>query len=141
MNLFACFFYKNLLTCWFQNPRRKKMAHSHKKISGCSHSSRFYTCLITDLLQIEVVRKLLGDQLAGYRGMAVFPQQYICIWAYIFKSSQTLNRSCLSPTFVKIFFPIEHMKFKGPSIRIYFNMICYQFLKSVIKIYCCRVYH
>ena len=66
----------------FYNPRRRKMARSNEKAGGCSRSSCPFTCLMIDhtTAQIEVVRKSLYA-VASYRGITIFTQQYICIWA------------------------------------------------------------
>ena len=52
--------------------------------------------------QLEMVRK---QHVASYRGMTVFTQQYICIWAYICQNrhlilSAYLSFNCLSLTLV-----------------------------------------
>ena len=62
----------------------------------------------------------VGEKVASYRGMAAFQQQYIdAVSGPIFvKLANDFNMSCLSPTFVKkIFFPLEHITGKGPSIK------------------------
>ena len=64
---------------------------------------------------IEVVSKM-----ARSRTMTVFPQQYTYASGPIFvKLANDFNPSCLSTTFArKNVSPIEHMKLKGPSIKL-----------------------
>ena len=65
MNSFACFlFKKDLITFWFYNPRRGKMAHLHENQVAARallvlHVS-FIDCMIA---QIEVSRKSLGGKI------------------------------------------------------------------------------
>ena len=97
----------------FENP------HSNEKTGDCSHSSCSSRILfMTDrmIAQIEVVRKV-----ASKRGMT----HYIYIYIYnlsglIFaKLAYEFNASCLSPIFVKKkVSPMEHMKRKGPTIKL-----------------------